>query len=203
MIKQEILREMLISGAGRVVDNEQYLCKLDSVVGDGDHGITAARGFSKAGQLLKETQFKNIGELMTGVGKALSDSMGGAIGPIMGSIFLGAGNFAADRTELTEAEFGAMMRAGCENVKKLGGAKPGDRTLVDALEPAVHILEEGGEFKATMIKAADAAMAGATSTKDMIARKGRARFMGEKSRGYQDAGATTFAILIRAMAEAV
>ena len=202
MIKQEDLRRMLISGADRVVENEQYLCRLDSVVGDGDHGVTAARGFSKVEKVLGETPFENIGGMMKGVGKALSETMGGAIGPIMGSIFLGAGNYAGDKTELSEEEFGAMMRAGCENVKKLGGAKPGDKTLVDSLEPAVCMLEEVGEFRETMIKAADAAMAGAEATKDMVARKGRARFMGERSKGHQDAGATTFAILLRAMAEA-
>ncbi len=202
MIKLKDIQTMLIAGAKQVVRHEKYLCELDSFVGDGDHGVTAARGFSQAAALLEKTKFNSIGEMMRQVGKTLSDSMGGAIGPIMGSVFSGAGEYAGDKTALSVREFGAMMRAGCEKAKKLGGAKPGDKTLVDALEPAVSALEQGGDFMQTIGRAARAAMDGAEHTKNMEAKKGRARFLGERSKGQQDAGATTWAIFIHGMAEA-
>lgn len=197
------VKRMILNGAKMVVENEAYLCELDSFVGDGDHGVTAARGFSKVCEVLGEKEYDAPEGVLNDTGRALAESMGGAIGPIMGSVFLGAAQAAAGKTELDAAAFAQVLRAGCENVKKVGGAKRGDRTLVDSLEPAVEAAEQGANNIEELLETcAKSARRGAEETKDMIAKKGRARFLGEKSKGYQDAGATTFAIFIEGMANA-
>ncbi len=203
-LNAETVKKMILNGAQRVVENEAYLCELDSFVGDGDHGVTAARGFTKVCEALAGQEYEQVEAVLGDTGKALAESMGGAIGPIMGSVFLGAAKEATDKKELSIVEFAQVLRAGCENVKKVGGAKRGDRTLVDSLEPAVEAAEQGGASVEEMLEAcAQNARKGAEETKNMIARKGRARFLGEKSMGHQDAGATTFAIFIEGMANAI
>ena len=203
-MEAEHVKKMILNGAQKVVENEAYLCELDSFVGDGDHGVTAARGFSKVREALLGKEYGAVDEVLGDTGKALAESMGGAIGPIMGSVFLGAAREAVGKTGLDAAEFAQVLRAGCENVKKVGGAKRGDRTLVDSLEPAVEAAERGGPgFRDILAACAKSAREGAAQTCDMVARKGRARFLGEKSKGYQDAGATTFAIFIEGMADAI
>lgn len=203
--KHQVLA-MLQAAAQVVIDNERLLCELDSQVGDGDHGVTVARGF-RAVQNALAAEPEHISDAFTAASTALSTAMGGAIGPIFGSIFKGAAQAAADLETLDLAAWAKVLAAALTKVMRIGGAKPGERTLVDALAPAAQAMEEAARTEmslpAAFAKAAQAADAGVAQTKQMIAKKGRARFLGEKSLGYQDAGATTMALVIGAMSACV
>lgn len=198
-------KDIFITAAGIIAENEQALCKFDSTVGDGDHGITVTRGFRVTKELLETESFDSSFDLITGASKVLGKQMGGAIGPIFSSIFVGAADPIKDSAEgQTTADLAAMFEAGLAKVMKIGGAKPGDRTLVDAVAPTAESFKASASNGTTLpdaVKAAaDAAMAGAVSTKEMMAKKGRAKNLREKSIGYQDAGATSFALFMQAMA---
>jgi dihydroxyacetone kinase len=138
-------------------------------------------------------------------GETLQDVMGGAIGPVLGSLFTAMGESPACAGEIDTGKMSVMLREGLESVKRTGDVKPGDRTLVDALEPAVIALEGEAALETplpqAMVRAGEAAKNGAMDTKNMIAKKGRAKFLREKSLGYQDAGATSLSIILSAMAE--
>lgn len=203
----EAIRNMMIWVSDEVIGQEDALCRLDSFIGDGDHGVTAARGFTAVKKCMEETCFELPAQVMERTGDILADTMGGAIGPIIGALFSGGSTNLKDRTEWETAEFCTMYGDGLTRIKLVGGAKEGDRTLVDALSPAADTLAEcaqaGEDIKTSLKKAAAAAKTGAESTKDMIAKKGRAKFLGEKSRGYVDAGATTMYLVVKAMSEYV
>lgn len=186
-----------------IVSNEESLCKLDSYVGDGDHGVTVARGFSAVEAKLAGMETAPIKDLLDMTGDTLAETMGGAIGPIFGSIF-SAMSEECRTDEVGSAELAVMLDAGLENVMLIGGAVPGDRTLVDALAPAVEAAKaaaaEQAAVSAALSRAAAAAKQGAEATKDMVAKKGRAKFLQDKSKGYQDAGATSMELVLEAMA---
>ncbi len=199
--------QMLVQISDSIIANEELLCKLDSHVGDGDHGVTVARGFTAVKSKVFENENYGIGALLELTGDTLSETMGGAIGPIFGSIFSAMGEEAGDITEVSTACMAAMLRAGLDNVMLIGGAAPGDRTLVDALAPAVAALEQDAQADVSLADAlqhaATAAHEGALATKDMVAKKGRAKFLQDKSIGFQDAGATSMSIVLAAMADYV
>lgn len=201
----EAIRNMMIRVCDEVIGQEDTLCRLDSFIGDGDHGITAARGFSAVKKCMEEETFFNPAGVMGRAGEALADTMGGAIGPIIGALFSGGVIHLKEKEDWNTVEFSTMFADGLLQIKLIGGAKEGDRTLVDALSPASAVLAEcaaaGKVLKTSMEKAALAAKAGAESTKEMVAKKGRAKFLGEKSRGYVDAGATTMYLVVSAMSE--
>ena len=186
-----------------IVKNEEALCKLDSYVGDGDHGVTVARGFAAVEAKLAGMEDAPIKALLDMTGDTLAETMGGAIGPIFGSIFSAMGE-ECRADEVGSAELAVMLDAGLENVMLIGGAAPGDRTLVDALAPAVEAAKTAAADRAAvseaLSRAASAAKQGAEATKDMVAKKGRAKFLQDKSKGYQDAGATSMELVLEAMA---
>jgi len=196
--------EMLMAVSNAIMDNEQYLCKLDSYVGDGDHGVTVARGFTAVKAKLESIQDASISELLGLTGDTLSETMGGAIGPIFGSIFSAMGENTGSAEAIGTAEMATMLRAGLEDAMMIGGAQPGDRTLIDSLTPAVEAMESASAAGKTLPEAlklsAQAAAQGVEATKDMVAKKGRAKFLQEKSKGYQDAGATSMLLVLEAMA---
>lgn len=204
---KEDFKNMIQMAGTAIIENEMYLCELDRFVGDGDHGVTAARGFRAVRDRLSDIQYDydSISGLLTTVSEILSESMGGAIGPIFGSIFEGAAEAAEGKNEITLPEFAEMMNSGLENVMLIGGAKEGDRTLVDCLAPAVRALEEqavsGNGLLEALTQAVQKAEEGVEATKGMTAKKGRAKFLGEKSAGYQDAGATSMLLVLKAMKE--
>ena len=188
--------------AAVVAERKDELTRLDQAIGDGDHGTNMDRGLRKAVEKLDGVEGNDIGAALKAVGMALVSSVGGAGGPLYGTFFLQAGQSAAGRSELDTEGFAAMVRAGVEGVQARGKAEPQDKTMVDALLPAADALEQGGDLAEAAARAADAAEEGMRATVDLVARKGRASYLGERSRGHQDPGATSSALMMRAAAQA-
>ena len=183
---------------------EKRFCELDSVVGDGDHGVTITRGFTAAKEAVSSCN-GTPEDLFAEMGDAMMAAMGGAIGPIYGTLFRAFSQAVSGKSRLSTEGLGDMFQQGLEEIKMVANVKEGQKTLVDALSPASAALRESAEKgfspAEAMRQAACAAEEGAQATANMIARKGRARFLGEKSLGHQDAGATSLAELVRLMAE--
>ncbi len=184
--------------------NKEYLSNLDSVIGDGDHGITISTAFSKINNEISSKSFSSIPELLKFIGNLFITSIGGTTGPIFGYIFIGMSTTLNDTAtkEVSLSEFYHMLSDALQKVISIGKANPGDKTLVDTLNAAVNSLKDSVDKNMEMpegIKAmADEARKGAESTKNMVATKGRARYLGERSIGYQDAGATSVSIILNA-----
>jgi phosphoenolpyruvate---glycerone phosphotransferase subunit DhaL len=194
--------------AEAVKRERDYLTQLDAAIGDGDHGINMDRGFTAVGKALAG-QDGNVppGRLLILAGKTLVSSVGGASGPLWGTALRRAGRELGDRQEFGEAELHAALEAAVAGVVELGAASPGDKTMVDALRPAVDALgaavESATPIAEALESAADAAEQGAKATVPMQARKGRASYLGERSIGHQDPGATSAVLVMRALARAV
>jgi phosphoenolpyruvate---glycerone phosphotransferase subunit DhaL len=188
--------------AAEIGERKGELTKLDQAIGDGDHGTNMDRGMRKAVEKLDSVDEEDIGAALKAVGMALVSSVGGAGGPLYGTFFLQAGQSTAGRSELDTDGFAAAVRAGVEGVQARGKAEPEDKTMVDALLPAAAALAEGGDLGEASARAADAAEDGMRATTPLVARKGRASYLGERSRGHQDPGATSSALMMRAAAEA-
>ncbi len=199
------LQKMLVTVANEMTQHTQELCQLDSLIGDGDHGMTVERGFKAVLAAIENADFEAPAQVLKATGDALVSSMGGAIGPIMGSFFRGGCKKLADVKDMDAAAFELMLTSGLRQIKLIGEAEEGDRTLVDALAPAVRAFaearESGAELSGCMEKAAAAAEEGALNTKNMVAKKGRAKFIGEKSLGHVDAGATSMSLILRSMSD--
>jgi phosphoenolpyruvate---glycerone phosphotransferase subunit DhaL len=200
------LRDAVLAGAKDLIQREEELSRLDAYVGDGDHGVTIRIGFTRVIKSLESEEAKTPFDVLFIAATALADVMGGAIGPILASFYLGMGTAVQGKDELSLPDLADMFASGLASLQDLGGAKPGDRTLVDALAPAVQVLQEapaGASIKSAMMQAAAAAEAGAQATSNMIARLGRARNLGAKSLGYVDAGATSMSYFLRAFANQI
>jgi dihydroxyacetone kinase-like protein len=191
--------------AAEVAENRSYLTKLDGAIGDGDHGTNMDRGMKKALERLQATDGDDIGASLKAVGMALVSSVGGAAGPLYGTFFMQMGQSAAGHSELDLAGFTEAFDAGIQGVVKRGKAEPGDKTMLDALNPALAALRDAGgdDVGAALTRAAQAAHEGMESTVPMVARKGRASYLGERSAGHQDPGATSSHLLLKSAAEAV
>jgi len=188
--------------AAVVGERKDELTKLDQAIGDGDHGTNMDRGLRKAVEKLDAVEGEDIGAALKAVGMALVSSVGGAGGPLYGTFFLQAGQTLAGRSELDTDAFAAAVRAGVQGVQARGKAEPQDKTMVDALLPAAEALAEGGDLAGAAARAAAAAEDGMRATIPLVARKGRASYLGERSRGHQDPGATSSALMMKAAAEA-
>ncbi|MHB1375850.1 MAG: dihydroxyacetone kinase subunit DhaL [Candidatus Humimicrobiaceae bacterium] len=197
----------IIAGINHSIqENKILLCKLDSVIGDGDHGMTIAKGFDAAMEKIEKTQPANISDLLKAAGNAITVTIGGVAGPIFGSLFSELGRSISSDTESVDIKvLSSMFSASLVKVMKLGGAKPGDKTMVDAFYPAVKSLEDsaaiGISIKEALKRMVEAARTGADSTKDMISSKGKSSYSGERSIGYEDAGANTVYFIIKAFYE--
>jgi phosphoenolpyruvate---glycerone phosphotransferase subunit DhaL len=192
--------------AADVAENRAYLTKLDGAIGDGDHGTNMDRGMKKALERLEATDGDDIGASLKAVGMALVSSVGGAAGPLYGTLFLQMGQATAGSSELDLAGFTDALDAGVRGVVKRGKAEPGDKTMLDALGPALEALRASGgddDVAGALARAAEAARAGMEATVPMVARKGRASYLGERSAGHQDPGATSTHLLLKSAAEAV
>lgn len=198
--------KMILAICDKTISARDELCKLDSFVGDGDHGFTVERGFSKVRKEITEQSFQSPKEALAFAGDTLSEAMGGAIGLIIGGLFTGGAENLTDDEMDTQA-MGGFLCGGLEEIKLVGGASEGDRTLIDALSPACDAyrseLDSGADMAQCLDKAALAAEKGAQSTANMIAKRGRARFLKNESLGYVDAGAVTMSKVIAAMHEYV
>ena len=186
-----------------VAENKGYLTKLDSAIGDGDHGTNMDRGMKKALDKLDAVEGEDIGKALKTVGMTLVSTVGGAGGPLYGTLFMQMGGATAGRRELTLQEWTAALEAGVKGVQARGKAEPGDKTMVDALLPAVESLKEGSDDRVSeaLQASANAAEEGMKATVDMVARKGRASYLGERSAGHQDPGATSSHLLLKVAAD--
>jgi dihydroxyacetone kinase-like protein len=193
------LRSMLLAMADRIIENEPLLSEADRNLGDGDHGIGMARGFTAAKEKLQE-EFPSPDKMLVAVGSALISTMGGASGVVFGTIFRSGGKAVAGKDTLGSVELADFLAAGAEGVMARGGAKPGDKTMVDALLPAAEKAREvAGQPLAKAASAiAEAAAAGKEASKAMIATMGRAKSLGEGSIGFPDAGAVSVTLLLEA-----
>jgi phosphoenolpyruvate---glycerone phosphotransferase subunit DhaL len=191
--------------AAEVAENRAYLTKLDGAIGDGDHGTNMDRGMKKALERLEGADGDDIGASLKAIGMALVSSVGGAAGPLYGTLFMQMGQAAAGKSELDLAGFTEALDAGVQGVIKRGKAERGDKTMLDALGPALDALKaaDGDDVPAALQQAADAAREGMEATVPLVARKGRASYLGERSAGHQDPGATSSHLLLKTAAEAV
>lgn len=206
VITAQQAKDMLIYVADKVIEQKPYLTEIDSAIGDGDHGIGMAGGMQKAKAKLQKTEkFENVYAVFEQAGKAMLMSMGGASGVIFGSLYLAGAKGMEPKAELTAADFAAMERKSLIAIKERGKASVGDKTMVDALEPAVIALEENvdkGLYE--MLKAAEeAAKQGVENTKGYVAKFGRAKSLLERAIGHQDAGATSVYFIFQGIREYV
>ena len=184
-----------------------HLVQLDAAIGDGDHGTNMVRGFEAVVQALAGDNGSPPGRLLILSGRTLVSTVGGASGPLWGSALRSGGRVLGDDATFDGRQLVDVLKAALASVKDLGTAAVGDKTMVDALEPAVTTLaarlEDGANVDAALDAAAAAAEAGMRATIPMQARKGRASYLGERSVGHQDPGATSTALIIRALQKAV
>ena len=202
----EDFKKIITSIDKTIQENKILLCKLDSFIGDGDHGMTIAKGFDAAMEKIEKTQPANISDLLKATGNAITITIGGVAGPIFGSLFTELGRTINSDVESVDIKvLSSMFSASLAKIMKLGGAKPGDKTMVDAFYPAVKSLEDSAaidiSIKEALKRMVEAARAGADSTKDMISSKGKSSYSGERAIGYEDAGANTVYFIIKAIYE--
>lgn len=191
--------------ASAINQQADHLTQLDAAIGDADHGVNMRRGFTAVEAALDSAEFGAVGAVLLKTGTLVS-GVGGASGPLYGSAFRAAGEQLPEPTA-TPWQLLDALRAGMEAVQKLGAAQPGDKTMIDAYSPALgafdKALHSGLDLAVATCTAADAAEAGMRDTIPMTARKGRASYLGLRSQGHQDPGATSAALVFRALAEAL
>ncbi len=191
-----------------IVDNADYFAQLDAVAGDGDFGYSLRNGFEVVLADYDTFDRSNIGGILKRVGFVIAGKVGGVSGPIWGTAFLRAAAAAGDKTELTSAELIAVLRAAIDGIMQRGEASLGDKTLLDALVPAVDSLEQSlgagvtDDGVAAVQDAADVAVKAAEETLGMLAMRGRAAYTGERSRDSVDAGATAVGVILQAVSAA-
>ena len=188
-------------------EEKDHLVQLDAAIGDGDHGTNMTRGFEAVVQALDADDGSTPGKLLILAGRTLVGTVGGASGPLWGSALRSGGRVLADQATFEGTQLVEVLAAALASIKDLGTASVGDKTMVDALEPAVETLRarlSGGAPVADALDAAvEAAEVGMRATIPLQARKGRASYLGERSIGHQDPGATSTALIIRALRQAV
>jgi phosphoenolpyruvate---glycerone phosphotransferase subunit DhaL len=211
----DVLERWLRLSAARIHDQADALTALDRAIGDGDHGLNMDRGFAAivtqldAGLPEGDTDRARAGTVLRTSGRTLISTVGGAAGPLYGTAFMRAGGavIAADPDQSPGQVVLMALDAGVGGIVALGKANTGEKTMIDALVPAQtaarEAIDAGGDVEAVVRAMADAAEAGATATIPLLATKGRASYLGERSVGHQDPGATSTALLLRALADAV
>jgi dihydroxyacetone kinase-like protein len=196
--------DIVLAIARRIVENRGYLSDIDGLIGDGDHGVNMAKGFSLATERLRGGAQSLAASLAT-VGEVLMTEIGGSMGPLYGVMFAGFADALDGVEEIDAAAFERMLRNGLDEVQSIGDAKIGDKTLVDAFAPALQTFAaetaNGASFAAALDALIAAAETGRDSTIDLVAKIGRASRLGERSRGVLDPGAASCAIILRAFAE--
>jgi phosphoenolpyruvate---glycerone phosphotransferase subunit DhaL len=201
-ITSEKITRWLERFAELVAENKEYLTKLDSAIGDADHGANMDRGFQAV--LAKKNEFtgKDIATVLRTTAMTLLSTVGGASGPLYGTFFLQAAQAAGPKTEVSPEEFGVMLEKALAGIIQRGKAALGDKTMVDALQPASEAyqaaLKAGKPFREALEAATLAAETGMTGTIPLLAKKGRASYLGERSIGHQDPGATSVNLLFQA-----
>jgi dihydroxyacetone kinase-like protein len=186
-------------------ENREYLTQLDSAIGDADHGINMDRGFKAVAEKLSTQAAMDIGSILKLVGTTLVSTVGGASGPLYGTAFLRAGMAMVGKRELYEADYIALLDAALEGIKARGKAQPGEKTMLDALTPALAAARAAEAEHLDMVeitrRASEAAEAGMKATIPLVATKGRASYLGERSAGHQDPGATSSWLILKTLAD--
>jgi phosphoenolpyruvate---glycerone phosphotransferase subunit DhaL len=196
------IRDWIRRYAEVIAEHRVELVQLDTAIGDGDHGTNMDRGMRKALEKLDGQEGADIGALLKTVAMALISSVGGAAGPLYGTLFLQMGTATAGEEELDLAGWTTAVEAGVKGVQSRGKAEPGDKTMIDALLPALAALQAAdGDVGEALRQAADAAEEGMKATIPLEARKGRASYLGPRSVGHQDPGATSSYLLMRTAAD--
>jgi dihydroxyacetone kinase-like protein len=191
--------------ASMISENSKYLTELDSAIGDADHGANMDRGFKAVMNKMPEISDKDIGTIFKTVGMTLISTVGGAGGPLYGTLFLQAGLKTTGKMELSAADWAEALEAALNGVIMRGKAQLGDKTMVDALTPAVNALKQAVQENRSISEAlngsAEAARQGMEATIPLVARKGRASYLGERSAGHQDPGATSSYMILKVAAD--
>ncbi len=189
-----------------LAENKDYLTQLDSSIGDADHGVNMDRGFKAVLGKLPTVADKDIGTILKSVGMTLVQTVGGASGPLYGTFFLQAGVATVNKMELSLADWVAAIDGAIASLMARGKANVGDKTMVDALVPALHALKQavadGVDEREALRQSVVAAEQGMKNTIPMVARRGRASYLAERSAGHQDPGATSSYLMFKAMEEA-
>jgi len=206
MFTKELLRQALAEALKKIEENFDYLNELDSATGDGDHGTAILTSMKAAVEAAAADA--SLSQMLQNIGWGIMNATGGSTSSLTGSLFLGMGD-AAEKDTADVTAMAKMLASGLDSVQMMTQAKVGDKTLMDALIPASHTASQvlASNPKATigqlLAAAADAAKQGAESTKDLVAKFGRAKNLGERSKGHQDAGATSIALILQAFADTV
>ena len=198
-------RDMLIHVSTRMVESKNLLTQADKAIGDGDHGVGMARGFTAVKGRLENCDFADIGELLRATGMALMTSVGGAAGAIFGTLFLGPAEALKGKGVFGADTLSVMLDRGLRAIKQRGRAKRGDKSMVDALEPAASRAEEmtSAPLDDSLTAVTEAAREGMEKTKEMVATVGKAKTLGERSLGHPDPGAVSTYLILKSMAEYV
>jgi dihydroxyacetone kinase-like protein len=199
---RDVIKEM----AAAMEEQRRYLTKLDSEIGDGDHGNNMNRGFQAALESLEGADPSTPADVLKTVAMAMISKVGGAAGPLYGTAFLEASKVLADKDDVSAEDAAEAFEAALGGLKKRGKAEVGDKTMIDALEPAVEAAKEAageGSVAAVFRRSAEAAKEGAESTVPLTARRGRASYLGARAAGHQDPGATSTYMLLDAAARAL
>jgi phosphoenolpyruvate---glycerone phosphotransferase subunit DhaL len=191
--------------AAEVSTNKQQLTKLDSAIGDGDHGVNMDRGMQAVGAKIESLSGEDIGNLLKTVGMTLVSKVGGAGGPLYGTLFIQLGGAMAGKSEIDSEDWAQALDAAITGVQARGKADPGDKTMLDALIPARDAfrsaVKDGLSFGDALQRSASAAEEGMRATIPLVARKGRASYLGDRSAGHQDPGATSSHLLLKTAAQ--
>jgi phosphoenolpyruvate---glycerone phosphotransferase subunit DhaL len=203
-IDLEGVKRLLIAAADRVIGHREVLTRADQAIGDGDHGVAMERGFAAARQAVTTKPALTAGDVFKNAGLAILTQSGGASGAVFGTFFIGAGK-PLSRPSLDVSGYAAALVAGLDAVQARGKAKPGDKTMVDALSAAIGAVSDapGHDLCTITVAAAAGARAGSDATKDMIASTGKAKTLGARSLGYVDPGSITLALVLEGWAEAL
>lgn len=204
-ISRDNFLEWIKNCAEILKENREYLIDLDSAIGDGDHGANMDRGFRAVMSKMNEVEDKDIGTIAKTVGMTLLSTVGGAGGPLYGTFYLQIGMKSAGMMEMNLADWATALEAAVDGVVMRGKAELGDKTMVDALTPAVVSLKEslngGVSVEDALVESADAAKKGMVETIPLVAKKGRASYLGERSAGHQDPGATSSYLILQSAAD--
>jgi len=202
-VTRETVLDWMERFAASMAEHREELVRLDTAIGDGDHGTNMDRGMRKALDKLDEADQSDASAVLRTVAMALVSSVGGAAGPLYGTLFLQMSTALAGKNDIDLAAYAGAWRKALEGVQARGKAEAGDKTMVDALIPGVEALEQASDLDRGLREAAAAAERGMRDTIPLVARKGRASYLGERSQDHQDPGATSTYYLYQAAAEAL
>jgi dihydroxyacetone kinase-like protein len=202
-VNRDTVLDWMRGFAGEMAEHRQELVRLDTAIGDGDHGTNMDRGMRKALERLDGAEQADAGAVLKTVAMALVSSVGGAAGPLYGTLFLQMGGALVGREQVDLAGYVTAWRKGLEGVQMRGKAEPGDKTMVDAIVPAVEAMEQASDLDGALRAAVEAAERGMLATVPLVARRGRASYLGERSKDHQDPGATSTYYLYTSAAKAL